>query len=71
VLFFCLFFCRQVEEEASDKDNKNCSNNGEQQVFSFCPKYKANSLQNTDDKTPTLNVKRILSNANDKVICIQ
>lgn len=25
----------QVEEEASDKDNKNCSNNGEQQVARF------------------------------------
>lgn len=23
----------QVEEEASDKDNKNCSNNGKQQTF--------------------------------------
>lgn len=31
----------QVEEEASDKDNKNCSNNGERQdlfiyLFIFC-----------------------------------
>lgn len=27
-----LFLCCQVEEEASDKDNKNCSNNGKQQL---------------------------------------
>ncbi len=29
------FLCCQVEEEASDKDNKNCSNNGKQQTYFF------------------------------------
>lgn len=29
------FLCGQVEEEASDKDNKNCSNNGEQRASCF------------------------------------
>lgn len=34
--FFCAFCC-QVEEEASDKDNKNCSNNGKQPAgIVFC-----------------------------------
>lgn len=32
-LFF--FLCGQVEEEASDKDNKNCSNTGEQRASCF------------------------------------
>lgn len=33
VSFPLISFGFQVEEEASDKDNKNCSNNGEQQAF--------------------------------------
>lgn len=30
-----IYFGFQVEEEASDKDNKNCSNNGKRQTFFF------------------------------------
>lgn len=32
-MMMTIFFGFQVEEEASDTDNKNCSNNGERQPF--------------------------------------
>lgn len=55
LILYCtvlIAFHWQVEEEASDKDNKNCSNNGKQHTFS-CPKYKEITLFVTHTQSTT------------------
>ena len=78
--FICVFSWCQVEEEASDKDNKNCSNNGEQRacfdilyfVLNTKQQYCLRHTKHSTMKAPVQRVRGwILSRANHEDICIQ